>query len=181
MIFYQHKLAVMVCPIVFFFLVLTGCQKTQDEVSQESTETVEVYNRDNLPSELQELIDQGDAQAQTDLGSMYYQGTGVQQDYAKAVELYEKAASQGFADAQNGIGAMYTKGSGVRQDYAKAAQWYEKAANQGFAFAQSNLGTMYYEGKGVRQNMATAKEWFGKACDNDLQAGCDKYREINQR
>ncbi|SNT70785.1 zinc-dependent peptidase [Psychrobacter sp. LV10R520-6] len=43
---------------------------------------------------------QGNAQAQSNLGAMYDQGIGVQQDYAEAFEWYTRSASQGDARAQ---------------------------------------------------------------------------------
>ena len=45
------------------------------------------------------LAEQGDAQAQSNLGSLYYGGRGVPQDYAKAMKWYRKAAEQGNAKA----------------------------------------------------------------------------------
>lgn len=179
MISTKHKSAAIIFPIVFLSLVLTGCQKTQDEVSHESTETVEVYNRDNLPSELQELANQGDAEAQISLGWMYLNGESVSQDYFKAAEWYEKAANQGLVEAQYNIGVMHTNGTGVSQDYAKAKQWFEKAANQGVAQAQFNLGVMYANGTGVRQDDTKAIELFQNACDKGVQEGCDGSRLLN--
>ena len=127
-----------------------------------------------------QVAEQGNAQAQFSLGKMYYEGQGVRQDYAEAVQWYRKAAEQGVAEAQTNLGLMYADGRGVRQDDAQAVQWYRKAAEQGLAEAQFNLGLMYYNGQGVRQNLVIAKEWYGKACDNGLQQGCDAYRELNQ-
>ena len=54
----KHKSAAIISSIVFLSLVLTSCQKTQDEISQQATERVEVYKQDGLPNELQELADQ---------------------------------------------------------------------------------------------------------------------------
>ncbi len=45
--------------------------------------------------ELRPLAEQGDASAQFFLGSMYYVGTGVPQDYAETAKWYRKAAEQG--------------------------------------------------------------------------------------
>jgi TPR repeat protein len=69
------------------------------------------------------LAEQGDADAQSNLGVMYYNGNGVPQDYAQAVKWYRKAAEQGHADAQSNLGVMYDKGEGVPQDYAQAVKW----------------------------------------------------------
>ena len=52
----------------------------------------------------------GDADAQYNLGLMYYNGQGIDQDYREAVKWYQKAAEQGNADAQNNLGLMYNKG-----------------------------------------------------------------------
>jgi TPR repeat protein len=45
-------------------------------------------------------LDQGHADAQNNLGTCYYNGQGVPQDYAQAAGWYRKAADQGFALAQ---------------------------------------------------------------------------------
>ncbi len=81
--------------------------------------------------------DQGEADAQFNLGVMYENGQGVAQDYAQAVAWYRKAADQGEASAQFNLGEMYRNGRGVPQDDAQAVAWYRKAADQGNAGAQS--------------------------------------------
>jgi TPR repeat protein len=115
--------------------------------------------------ELRPLAEQGHAEAQFNLGLMYYNGQGVPKDDAKAVKWYRKAAEQGNADAQNNLGVMYVKGQGVPQDYKEAVKWYRKAAEQGYALAQNNLGWMYYNGKGVPQDYKEAAKWHHKAAE----------------
>ena len=97
--------------------------------------------------------DQGNPQAQFNLGVIYENGRGVPQDYAEAVRWYRKAAEQGFADAQENLGYMYSKGQGVPQDYAEAVHWYRKAAEQGDAVAQTSLAFMFGMGEGVLRIM----------------------------
>lgn len=64
-----------------------------------------------------------------DIGCRYYYGQGaVAQDYAKAMEWYEKAAEAGSPDAMYQIGYLYYHGQGVNQDDGKAKEWYEKSA-----------------------------------------------------
>ncbi|MBO7224189.1 MAG: sel1 repeat family protein, partial [Kiritimatiellae bacterium] len=65
----------------------------------------------------------------------YYNGLGVQQDYAEAVKWFRKAAEQGHAGAQYRLGICYGKGLGVPQDHEEAAKWVRKAAEQGDAGA----------------------------------------------
>src|SRR5690625_5976829 len=75
----------------------------------------------NLASEQTSLIEMsaeyGNAQDQFNLGSMYFDGRWVEQDYRKAFQWFKKAADQGLASDQNIIGYMYENGLGVRQYY----------------------------------------------------------------
>jgi len=91
--------------------------------------------------------EQGYADAQFNLGLMYANGEGVEQDMAQAVELFKKAAEKGHVDAQNNLGAMYFTGEGVGRDEKKAIEWFEKAAAQGNADAQANLDAIRAAGK----------------------------------
>ena len=109
------------------------------------------------------LAEQGDADAQWNLGSMYALGQGVPQDYTKAVKWFRKAAEHGNAEAQSNLGFMYKIGRGVPQDDTEAVKWYRKAAEQGLADAQYNLGVMYAKGQGVPQDYILAHMWFNLA------------------
>lgn len=46
---------------------------------------------------VKQRADQGVAEAQHNLGVMYFNGDGVRQDYAEALKWYRKAAEQGYA------------------------------------------------------------------------------------
>ena len=63
---------------------------------------------DSVPDfkETLQAAEQGNADAQFNLGVMYDTGQGVRQDYAQAVQWYRKAAEQGLADAQYNLGVM---------------------------------------------------------------------------
>ena len=129
---------------------------------------------------LQPLAEQGDAIAQSLLGSVYEEGQGVKQDYFEAVKWFRQAAEQGLARAQYNLGLMYDKGQGVKQDDVEAVKWYRQAAEQGDTDAQTLLGFSYLLGTGIQVNKALAKEWLGKACDNGDQQGCEAYGELNK-
>ena len=68
--------------------------------------------------------EQGNAEAQSKLGAMYYLGDGVPEDDAEAVRWFQMAAEQGHAEAQTILGLMYAKGEGVPEDDAEAVRWY---------------------------------------------------------
>ena len=80
--------------------------------------------------------------AQYNLGIMYWDGRGVQQDYRTAVKWLRKAAEQGFADSQNLMGRAYEEGWGVTKDLDEAVQWYRKASEQGNVDAKQNLARL---------------------------------------
>ena len=58
--------------------------------------------------------EQGDADAQYNLGVAYDNGEGVPQDHAEAARWYRLAAEQGNASAQFNLGVAYENGEGVR-------------------------------------------------------------------
>ena len=82
--------------------------------------------------------EQGEANAQSNLGVMYYNGHGVRQDYAEAVKWNSKAAKKRNAIAQYNLGIAYESGRGVRQDSALAQEWYGKACDSGYQIGCDN-------------------------------------------
>jgi uncharacterized protein len=112
---------------------------------------------------LQPLADQGNAEAQYYVGSMYATGRGLPQSYAEAARWIRRSAEQGFAQAQYELGVMYRDGLGVARDDAETVRWYRRAAEQGFIYAQYNLGLRYASGQGITRDDVAAAEWFRKA------------------
>ena len=99
------------------------------------------------------------------LGRLYDYGWGVKQDYAKAADLYTKAAEKGHVRAMYNIGNMYMAGDGVQKDYAKAKYWYEKGAAKGDDASLQGIGLLYHYGHGVSKDLNKAAEWYIKAAD----------------
>jgi hypothetical protein len=75
--------------------------------------------------------DEGEADAQFNLGHCYEVGIGASQDYVEAARLYQLAAAQGYARAQCNLGRLYSQGCGVPQDLVEAARLLQLAAAQG--------------------------------------------------
>lgn len=73
--------------------------------------------------------EQGNAEAQFDLGFMYANGKGVPQDYAEAAKCYRKAADQGRPLAQFNLGNLYVDGRGVPKNYVEAYVLFSLAAS----------------------------------------------------
>jgi TPR repeat protein len=109
----------------------------------------------------QPLAEQGDADAQYNLGVMYHNGEGVPRDYAEAVKWYRLAAEQGDADAQHNLGVMYHKGYGVPLNYVVAHMWFNLSAGQGNKLARQyreKLAANMTSG-GVAEAQRLAREW----------------------
>jgi hypothetical protein len=83
------------------------------------------------PDDLHKLADEGDAEAQFMLGTIYRNGDGVLQDDTQAVEWFQRAADQGYVRALSALGSSYWAGRGVKQDYSQAYFWYELALAKG--------------------------------------------------
>ena len=124
---------------------------------------------DNLPAlrELRLKAGAGDAQAQLDLGNVFFKGKELTQDYTEAEKWFRLAAHQGSAEAQYNLGLMYATGRGVAQSFAESVSWYRLAADQHLAIAELNLGVAYNYGEGVGKDEAEAVKWFRLAADQN--------------
>lgn len=117
--------------------------------------------------------EQGDMSAQFNVGRMYDDGDGVEQDKRQALKWYQKSAEQNHPDAQYHLALMYSEGDGIAQDFKQAYRWYSRAAVQGDPRAIYNLGTLFFNGEGVERDRARAKIYFKEACKAGLKEGCD--------
>jgi TPR repeat protein len=121
-----------------------------------------------------EQAQQGDADAQYELGLMYannisFPYRAIPQDYVAAVKWYTLAAEQRYARAQAALGSMYENSwpykRAIPQDYVEAVKWYTLAAEQGYA--QTTLGYMYVKGYGVEVNYSKADLLFKEDMENE--------------
>ncbi len=114
---------------------------------------------------LRRAAEQGNAEAQSWLGTYYEQGRFGATDYPDAFKYLRKAAEQGHPDAQVALGEMYEEGEFVSQNYALAAKWYRRAAEHvpdfgGAGQGRYRLGLLYQDGLGVPKNLILAYMWF---------------------
>jgi TPR repeat protein len=82
------------------------------------------------------LAEQGDAEAEYNIGALYATGRGVPQNFKEAVSWYLKAANQGVAEAQQELAYMYLSGYGTSQNFFFAYLWSSLAAAQGITLAE---------------------------------------------
>ena len=94
--------------------------------------------------------------ARLKLAQCFENGWGCQQDFAQAVERYQRLVDKGNTNAMVHLAICYKYGKGVEKDVYRAIELYRAAACQGNATALNNLGICYEYGTGVEQNMDKA-------------------------
>lgn len=98
------------------------------------------------------------------LGMFYYDGEGVERDYAKAFQLLKWAEDNGGFVMVYYLGACYANGHGTQQDYKLARSYLEKVDwNCPPAFYL--LGKIYGNGLGVPADIPKGVAYLQKAGD----------------
>lgn len=121
-----------------------------------------------------QAAEQGHILAQTYVGALYLEGSGIAKDDTQASVWFRKAAEQGDSVAQFNLATLYETGRGVPKDETQAVVWYQKSADQGFSLAQASLGRMYAAGLGVARDQPQAAEWYRKAAEQGEESA--QYR-----
>ncbi len=101
-------------------------------------------------------IENGNDDAMNDLGAMYYDGTGCEQSFEKAVYYYKMAAAHGNRQAQENLGYCYYYGRNMPVDYEKAFHYFALGAFDGHLISLYKIGDMYMNGYYVEKNEAEA-------------------------
>lgn len=91
------------------------------------------------------LAEDGQVDAQYNLGVIYHHGDGVAQDFQEALMWYGRAAQNGDVEAQRALGSMYMRGQGVAQN--------EKV---GMRFMMLSKALAHHE------HMHAAEKWSGQ-------------------
>lgn len=111
-------------------------------------------------------ISRGNAACMNDLGALYYMGELVEQDYARAAELYEMAMNHGCYQSIINLGYIWEYGRTGTRDYQKAYEYYSLAAVLvESSEATYKLGDMYSRGKSVARDMAKAYQLWSRSLE----------------
>ena len=105
----------------------------------------------------------GNPTATYEMGYLYENGDGLQQDEAQAAQWYLKAADLGDAQGEAAVGQLYENGNQVGENWDTAVQWYMKSAQQGNRMGEFRLGRAYHYGVGVPLDLGAAEQWYDKA------------------
>lgn len=111
--------------------------------------------------------EQGNAEGQFGLGSMYASGEGVKRDLAEGRKWVTKAAEQGHHAAINEMALAYmTGGLGITDDARKSEQalrWIRQAADNNFLSAIREMVKAYRQGEyGLAPDVKLADQWAAR-------------------
>lgn len=128
----MNKLSVFL--LAALLLMLNGCgEKASDNENGMQPKTPK---EEAVVTKLKKDAVAGNAEAQNNLGWIYFNGHGATQDPQEGMKWFRMAAAQGNAQAMLNLGGLYRNGQGVAQDYVRAQMWFGLAAAKGNIEAQ---------------------------------------------
>ena len=114
----------------------------------------------------------GDEKACYTLGSLYFAGKELAQDYEKAARYLETSCRDGQPDACGLLGEMYLQPFGVTQDVNRGLSLMEKSCDRGGLDGCNMLGRVLYEGKHKAKDVERAMKLWRDACAKNHAAAC---------
>ncbi len=128
--------------------------------------------------------EQGNAEAENELGTMYRLGEGVARDKEEAVRWYQRAAHHGNAEGMFNLGTCHYNGDGVGSNEYAAYVWFLLALDGGDKIAEDavkrsaatmskndngdaylKIAAMYEKGEEVPKDDVKRFQWLRKAAD----------------
>lgn len=155
---------------------LSNYEKQIDEFEKKKTHSdIEISDYLNA---LTVLANSGDFEVRNHIGTMYYSGRIVEQDFLKAKELYEQASKEGSTQALINLGYIYYYARcGVEPDYESAFKCFSRASKIGnddeTTEALYKLSDMYEKGYYVKRQRTKAFQIVEELYDKELE----KYNE----
>lgn len=117
---------------------------------------------------LQTASDSGNEFAQYSLAKLYYKGEHLEQNFAKAVELFSLSAEQSNEWAAYSLGKLYLTEESCR-DIQKAVKWLTQSAEKQNQFAQYQLGKLYLTGEQIPKDVQKAVSYLTASAEQSNQ------------
>jgi len=145
-------------------------------------------NKQDLSEELFQMVfdyytilaDAGNDHAMVALGSMYYEGVNIPQDFKLAKRWYEKAAECGNPLGINNLGYCYYYGRDIPVNLERAFHLFGKAAQLGHHNGMYKLGDMYYNGHFIPKDSEAAFYWYIQA-EKIIDGSIPEYPNVAYR
>ncbi len=131
---------------------------------------------------VKKLADQGDAEAQYQLGNLYdptmTAGYKKEKNDQKCFEYQQKAADQGHRLALCNLGLMYLNGQSVAKNIEQGLKHLKEAAEKGSTSAQSVIGKRYFTGNGLEKNEKKGMNYLVQAARNNNKRAMQSLMEL---
>jgi len=118
----------------------------------------------------------GNYYANLPLAYLYFQGTGVEKDSEKSLNLLKESAAKD-PNAAFQLSKFYLKGIGIAQNITKGLEYLTSAANKNMFVAQKQLAMAYSKSLyNIKEDEEKAKYWQEKANNNKEDKTFDIYK-----
>ncbi len=156
-------------PLAFPQNVYVGCESIED-VSQ----IKEIKTKKNADLTKKSVV-QNDKIIETSTPKDYFENGKIfyqQENYAKAIEFFEKSCAERYALGCMALGLIYEEGKGAAINISASKNLYKKACDFGSGDGCFLLGSLYNKDDSIEYNPTKARALFEQACDQGSLDGC---------
>ena len=164
--------------LLIMMFVATSCvstEKNEELTASELYEKGKIFWNENRTTKAVECWQQaakmGHAEAQASLGSCYFSGEGVDENWDLALAWYFMAAAQDNISAIRGIAIYYIH----TENTDETIRWYERAAELDDVESQYDVAFRYNS----INDTENAKKWYKKAAENGHKRAQKALSELN--
>jgi len=153
------------------------------EVVIQNDETAQQYYAQSLDGFLKlEKSDRADDNLLYKLGRMYRYGLGTDEDIAKAMDYFIRAAKYGNTNAKRIVAVEQLSGEHIPRDIKKAVETLTELAENGDTVAAYRLGKLYLFGaEGVERDVELGKQWLTKSAEDGNEYAQELLDNVEQR
>lgn len=157
------------CAILLMtVMTVMAVAQTAQELLNDANAKYEAGQMDAALELYTQAANKGLAEAQYQLGKMYYLGESGSKDYSSASMWFKRAARQRHAKAEYGLATCYMNGDGLPVDYDQALMYMKASALRGYVPAQRKLAELYQKGVLVEADSVEAKRWRDMSDGKDV-------------
>ena len=149
-------------------MTVMAVAQTAQELLNDANAKYEAGQMDAALELYTQAANKGLAEAQYQLGKMYYLGESGSKDYSSASMWFKRAARQRHAKAEYGLATCYMNGDGLPVNYDQALMYMKASALRGYVPAQRKLAELYQKGVLVEADSVAAKRWRDMSDGKDV-------------
>ena len=149
-------------------MTVMAVAQTAQELLNDANAKYEAGQMDAALELYTQAANKGLADAQYQLGKMYYLGESGSKDYSSASMWFKRAARQRHAKAEYGLATCYMNGDGLPVNYDQALMYMKASALRGYVPAQRKLAELYQKGVLVEADSVEAKRWRDMSDGKDV-------------